>query len=238
MAKSVLTLDVLLSKEIEYDIETGKYAEGDRLPSERMLAEEFGVQRDTVRKALKILRDKGVVISRERAGYYVAAERVSFDLDSHISTKRVIEQMGKTTYVKLLTFEKIFVSKKMAAKTGLEEDSQVYRIMRLRYAGGVPMGIERSHVRCDMAPDLTEEDVHNKSLYEALRKKHQIYIVRSEGKITAVYANGLESELLNLKVAKPVMRYEALAYDRHGRLIEYFDDIILKDKVQFISKER
>lgn len=238
MARGVLTLDVLLSKEIEYDIETGKYSEGDRLPSERVLAEEFSVQRGTVRNALRILLDKGIVTCKERAGYYVAPERVNFSLDSHVSTKRVIEQMGKSTFVKLLTFEKIFVSKKMAMKTGLQEDSQVYRIMRLRYTGGVPMSIERSHVRCDMAPNLTEEDVHNKSLYEALRKKHQIYMVRSEGKVTAVYANGLESELLNLRVAKPVMRYEALAYDRHDRLIEYFDDIILKDKVQFISDDR
>lgn len=238
MAKSVLTLDVLLSKEIEYDIESGKYGEGDRLPSERTLAEEYGVQRGTVRSALRILLDKGFVVCKERAGYYVAPERVNFSLDSHVSTKRVIEQMGKSTFVKLLTFEKVFVSKKMALKTGLNEDSQVYRIMRLRYTGGVPMSIERSHIRCDMAPNLTEEDVHNKSLYEALRKKHQIYMVRSEGKVTAVYANGLESELLNLKVAKPVMRYEALAYDRHDRLIEYFDDIILKDKVQFVSDYR
>ena len=238
MAKGVLTLDVLLSKEIEYDIQRGKYKEGDRLPSERCLALSFGVQRGTIRNALRILLDKGIIICRERAGYYIAPERVGFNLDSHISTKRVIEQMGKSTFVKLLTFEKIFVSKKMAIKTGLQEDSQVYRIMRLRYTGGVPMSIERSHVRCDMAPNLADEDVHNKSLYEALRKKHQIYMVRSEGKVTAVYANGLESELLNLKVAKPGMRYEALAYDRHDRLIEYFDDIILKDKVQFISDDR
>lgn len=34
------------------------------------------------------------------------------------------------------------------------------------------------------------------------------------------------------------MRYEALAYDIHGRLIEYFDDIVIKDKVQFISYDR
>lgn len=238
MARGVLTLDVLLSKEIEYMIETGRYEEGDRLPSERKLTELYRVQRGTVRSALQILLNKGMITCKEKSGYYVAPRRVNFNLDAHISTKTVIEQMGKSTYVKLLTFEKIFVSEKMSRKTGLEEDSQVYRIMRLRYAGGVPMSLERSHIRCDLAPNLSEEDVHNKSLYEALRKKYQIYMVRSEGKVTAVYANGLESELLNLKVSRPIMRYEALAYDRHDRLIEYFDDIILKDKVQFISDDR
>lgn len=237
MAKSVLTLDILLSKEMEYLIESGEFSEGDRLPSERKLAEHFGVQRGTVRSALQILLDKGIIVSRERAGHFVAPRRIDFNLDAYNSQKAVIEQMGKSTYVKLLTFEKVYVSESMAKKTGLVADSQVYRIMRLRYAGGSPLGLERTHIRCDLAPGLSEEDVHNKSIYAALRRKHQIYIARSEGKVTAVYANGLESELLNLKVSKPVMRYEALVYDRKDRLIEYFDDIILKDKVQFISGE-
>lgn len=237
MAKNVLTLDVLLSKDIEYMIETDKYAEGSKLPSERQLAEFYGVQRGTVRSALRILLDKGVIVCKQRSGHYVAPRRVEFNLDAYASTKAVIEQMGKSTSAKLLTFEKVYVTEKMSKKTGWEEDSQVYRIMRLRYEGGAPMSLERSYIRCDLAPNISEEDVHNKSLYDALRKKHQIYMVRSEGKVTAVYANGLESELLNLKVAKPAMRYEALAYDRHDRLVEYFDDIILKDKVQFISDE-
>lgn len=237
MAKNVLTLDILLSKELEYLIEMGQFVEGDRLPSERKLAEHFGVQRGTVHRALQIMLDKGLIVSKERAGYFVAPRRIDFNLDVYNSRKVVIEQMGKPTYVKLLTFEKVYVSESMAQKTGLVVDSQVYRIMRLRYASGSPVGLERTHIRCDLAPGLSESDVHNKSIYETLRRKHQIYIARSEGKVTAVYANGLESELLHLKVSRPLMRYEALVYDRKDRLIEYFDDILLKDKVQFISDE-
>lgn len=236
-AKRVLTLDVLLAKELEYRMETENYQEGMRLPSERSLAEEFGVQRGTVRSALQILMDKGSIISKERSGYFVAPKRVAFDLNAYGSRKSLIEQMGKPTYVKLLTFEKIYVSEKMAQKTALQEDSQVYRIMRLRFAGSHPMSLERTHIRCDLVPGLREEDVHNKSIYATFRKKYRIYIARSEERVTAVYANGLESELLHTTRLHPVMRYEGLVYDRRNRLIEYFDDIILKEKVQFISDE-
>lgn len=235
--KRVLTMDILLSKELEYMLETEGYREGMRLPSERDLALQFGVQRGTVRSALQVLLDKGILISKERSGYYVAPSRVNFDLNAYDSRKAVIEQMGKSTYVKLLTFEKIYVSEKMARKTGLLEDSQVYRIMRLRFASGQPMALEKTHIRCALAPGLTEEDVHNKSIYASLRKKHHIHIARSEEKVTAVYANGLESELLNTTRSRPLMRYEGLVYDKKNRLIEYFDDIILKEKVQFISNE-
>lgn len=230
-------MDVLLSKEIEYMLESGQYTESGRLPSERKLAAAFGVQRGTVRSALQILLDKGMIQAKPRSGYFVAPRRIDFNLYAYDSRKAVIEQMGKTTYAKLLTFEKISVSEKMAEKTTLKVDSQVYRIMRLRFAGGFPMALERTHIRCDLVPGLTEEDVHNKSIYAALRKKHKIHIARSEQKVTAVYANGLESELLNTTRFRPLMRYEGLVYDSDERLIEYFDDIILKEKVQFISDE-
>lgn len=235
--KRVLTLDILLSKELEYILEAQGYEEGMRLPSERELAQRFGVQRGTVRSALQILLDKGMIQSKVRSGYYVSPRRVDFNLNAYDSRKAVIEQMGKSSYVKLLTYEKIYVTERMAKKTTLQEESQVFRIMRLRYANGSPMAVERTHIRCDLAPNLSEEDVHNKSIYAALRKKHKIYIARSEEKVTAVYANGLESELLKMTRSRPIMRYEGLVYDRKDRLIEYFDDIILKEKVQFISDE-
>ena len=100
------------------------------------------------------------------------------------------------------------------------------------------MALERAHIKCELAPGLTEEDVHNKSLYESLAVKYNEHVDWAESKVTAAFANGLESELLNIKVARPVMRYEGLVYDKEGRLLEYFDDIILKEQVQFISNDR
>ncbi len=235
--KRVLTLDVLIAKEIEYRLECGDCGEGTRLPSERSLAESFGVQRGTVRSALQILLNKGILVCRNRSGYYVAPKKITFDLKAYNSRKAIIEKTGQSNYVKLLIFEKIYVSEKMARKSGIAEDSQVYRIMRLRFAGGEPMSLERTYIRCDLAPSLTEEDVHDKSIYAALRRKYNIYISRSEETLTAVYANGLESELLKLRRSRPLMRYEGRVYDRRERLIEYFDDIIVKEKVQFVSNE-
>lgn len=237
MSKNVLTLDTAIAKEIEYRIEVGIVKEGDRLPSERSLAEEFGVQRGTVRAALKILQDKGFVQTRSKSGNFVAMKRIDFDLSAYNSRKIIFEKSGKTTNVKLMTFEKVALYGKAAVKMHVEDDTQVFKIMRLRYANNMPIALERTHIMCDLAPGLTEEDVHEKSIYRSLRQKFGIKEAYSESRVTAAYANGLESELLNLKVSHPVLRYEGRVYDRQNRLIEYFDDIILKDKVQFINNE-
>ena len=56
MKKNLLTLDVALSKEIKYMLKEEHYLPGDKLPSERKLAELFHVQRLTVRGALNHLK--------------------------------------------------------------------------------------------------------------------------------------------------------------------------------------
>lgn len=64
---------------------TGSYQPGDKLPSGPDLAKEFGVARMTVLSAIRVLRDEGLVISRQGSGTFVR-ERTQrpVDLRSHI----------------------------------------------------------------------------------------------------------------------------------------------------------
>lgn len=60
------------------------------------------------------------------------------------------------------------LTEKLAEKTLLSEGTEVYRIMRLRYENKTPIALEKSYVVCEFAKGLSQEDVHNKSLYETL----------------------------------------------------------------------
>jgi GntR family transcriptional repressor for pyruvate dehydrogenase complex len=66
---------------IENLIKNGKLKAGERLPSERYLAEEFKVSRNTVREAIKALAEKAVVVSRRGAGTYIAEGALSCMID-------------------------------------------------------------------------------------------------------------------------------------------------------------
>ena len=67
--------------EIEGLISSGELKVGSRLPSERELAESCQVSRNTVREAIKVLGEKGVVESRRGSGTFVAAGAVSCMID-------------------------------------------------------------------------------------------------------------------------------------------------------------
>jgi len=53
---------------------TGKYAPGDRLPAQTELAERYDVARETIKAALRILRDERLIVTRQGSGAFVRAQ--------------------------------------------------------------------------------------------------------------------------------------------------------------------
>jgi DNA-binding FadR family transcriptional regulator len=84
-----------ISAHLRQAIETGAYAEGDQLPPERQLANDFGAARSTVRRALDQLERAGLVSRRLGSGTYVlataAAGQPGADLTDEISPLQLIE---------------------------------------------------------------------------------------------------------------------------------------------------
>jgi GntR family transcriptional regulator len=64
---------VQVANNIAVRIEAGEITH--KLPSERDLAEEYGVAYQTVRHAMKVLRERGLIITRQGRGTFVAAGR-------------------------------------------------------------------------------------------------------------------------------------------------------------------
>jgi len=78
---------------IEDLIKGGELSAGDRIPSERFLAEKFRVSRNTVREAIKALAEKAVVVSKRGAGTFVAEGALSCMIDGVTRKKRRIKEI-------------------------------------------------------------------------------------------------------------------------------------------------
>jgi GntR family transcriptional repressor for pyruvate dehydrogenase complex len=90
-------------EQIEKMILEGNYNPGDVLPTERELAQSFGISRNTLREAFRILEREGLVETRPGGGRYV-----SKILGKEDETKRIIENIEKATILELLEARKIF----------------------------------------------------------------------------------------------------------------------------------
>lgn len=78
---------------IEELIRSGELRPGDRLPAERHLAESCTVSRNTIREAIKVMTEKGVVVSRRGAGTYVAEGALACIIDGVTRRRRRLREV-------------------------------------------------------------------------------------------------------------------------------------------------
>ena len=95
---------------IATSISDGTYVPGDRLPSEARLAEELGVNRLTVRRAIEELARAGVVESRQGSGTYVSAPIVRLPLSQRLSTDSLVAGITAQISERGYTYEDVLLA--------------------------------------------------------------------------------------------------------------------------------
>lgn len=119
-----------VARSIAASIAEGRYAPGDRLPSERGLADSFGVSRPTIRDAMIALEFQGLVEARQGSGVYVTArDQVERDVSE-----------AEVTALELTEARRLFEGEACALAAAAIEDDQVAALERMardlaRHAG-------------------------------------------------------------------------------------------------------
>ena len=218
MKKNLLTLDVALSKEIKYMLKEEHYLPGDKLPSERKLAELFHVQRLTVRGALNLLlQDKRILQSIR-----------NFSLHSE-------EDSGQLTY-ELYDFKKIEADNYLASEMLLPEKSKIYKIVWLYSDGTQLICINTTYIPEYIYPDLTQQIAASAPAIDLITNNCQITLAKSNQKVTLLYADTKTAQILNIPVNSPLMKYKGLMYDKQGHLAVFFENNMLIDRFGFIRE--
>lgn len=230
----LLNRDSIIAKEIKCMLQREEYKPGSRLPSERELAEQFGVQRLTARSALQNLIREGVIESRERSGYYVRPERAVINLNRFRPMKaRETENVRS----ELVSMERIELDKELSKKLELPLVTRVYRIKRIRYLvsekSDEPVSLDRSYIPEAIAPKLMKYDVEERSLYEILQTEYGIVPNRSSQKVSVVYANEEEAARLGVSLMKPLVKQRGRIYSTENQFVEYSESVMKADRFMF-----
>lgn len=235
MRKNLLTMDVILAKEIKYMLEKNGYRPGDKLPSERILAEKFNVQRQTIRNALTLLVQEKYIRPVQRKGYFVAPTRIL--ISTRQFTRNFIPAERDADMVcRLHGFERILADKHLSGKMLIPENTPVFRITKVYYENKIPLNLDCSYTPADIYPGLTPQMAEEKKILNLLLDNLQIEIAKSNQKVTLIYVNEKEAELLQVPPGSPLMKYKGLVYDRQGRLINFFENIMKMDEFAFIRE--
>lgn len=203
---------------LEEAIEDGRLPRGSRLESELDLAERLRISRPTMRAAIRLLVDKGLLVRRRGIGTMVAPKPVRRAV-ALTSLYDDLKEAGRDPTTHVLKFEEAACPPEIAEQLGLQPGDPVLSFERLRFAGADPISFMSNVVPVNLL-EIEKEDLERTGLYEVFREGGISPHVATQ-KVGARRAGDGEAEMLEIVPGDPVLTMERVAYDTNGRPIEY-----------------
>ncbi len=200
---------------------------GQVLPSESELSAEFGVSRVTIRRALEILRDEGLVDARQGFGWYVAGEPLRQHLDELGTIEGQLERRGVRPERRVIEFDFRAAPPRVANVLGTQ---QVLRVKRLNLADGTPFAVVTVWCPAEMGDHLSRRDVERHPFYELLG----IELRGASQTIGADSVDGADAALLGVPAGSPVLRCERITTDTHGRAVLMSEHVFPARRTEFV----
>jgi GntR family transcriptional regulator len=203
----------------------------DMLPTERQLAERFGVSRMTVRQALNGLRTEGYLHSVRGRGTFVAGPHLSKP-PALTSFSEDLKSRGYTPSTKVLAVEEVRLSTDVAVELGMAPGSRAFRVERLRLADGNPMCHEEVFLPAHRFPGLAGQALDT-SLYGVMRDVYGVVLRRAQQQIKAINLDARIADLLTVEPGAAALLVKRVTLDQDGRIVERGQSICRGDLYDF-----
>ena len=209
-----------LADSLRDKIYEGKYAFGDKLPSERSLAEKFGISHLTVRKALAILEEEGMLLRVQGKGTFVRAQKYSIDMQHMDGFSSMFGQQGITITNKVLYSGVREAGFKYSRIFGIPREEPVFELIRLRQNGEDPVALEYNILPTKRVLHVEEYDYSLYSLWDVYRQAG-IQLVEENQKLEIVKVFNPQADLLNVEEGADVLMLSSTGLDASGKVIEW-----------------
>lgn len=222
---------------IEEDIRAGNLRPGDRLPSERDLAEHFEVSRVTVRRAIGDLADVGLVESHQGSGTFVTASVVSDPANALMSFTELGRSRGLTASAEVFVCLVRPTTLHESEQLGIAPGAEVFELERVRKLEKLPVSIDHSLIPAVAVPGAESVEFTSISLYAVL-ESHGYGPRRTDYTVSASGATDRQAQLLDTKPGFPLLCTHTKSFDSQGRVIEIGNMFYRGDRYQFHASLR
>ena len=204
---------------LQEQIEHGLLAPGGKLPAERKLSEVFATTRITLREALVQLEALGLIYREERRGWFVAAQRLTYDLIERSHFHAMVRSQGRVASTELLSARLQPASAAICARLQLPALSSVVRICRLRRIDGRAVLYAEHYLNPNYFPDILEHELAH-SLTELYERVYGIRYGQVCFEILPTALPVAAAGALRVSAGSPGLHITRVNRDQHGRLID------------------
>lgn len=211
-------------KKIKNAIDTQQY-DNMRLPDERTLAQVYQVSRSTIKRALNILANQGIIFKKRGSGTFINPlylKNTAFlqYTGNNLGVTDSFRQGDQKPSIQLLDFKVIPASADIQRDLFLKKDDFVYKIERLRLLNQKPFMIETGYIPIKIVPELTREVV-SASIFNYLQDEKKQEVTKAFLSIYAKPSTPQEQNQLGLKKNEPTGIMEGIFFLDDGTPFEF-----------------
>ncbi|MGE4165922.1 MAG: phosphonate metabolism transcriptional regulator PhnF [Xanthobacteraceae bacterium] len=168
LASRGITLWRCIADDFEQLILIGRYANRERLPTEAEIAERYGVNRHTVRRAIAELSARGLVHTERGSGTYVKTDKLDYRIGQRTRFSEIIAAAGHEAEGRLQGHRLEPASDEIASRLGLMRGEQVLRLEIVRAADRVPISVGTTWLSAERFPEAAKVFRRHRSMTRTL----------------------------------------------------------------------
>lgn len=203
---------------IQQLIEDGSVPLGTRLENEIDLAEQLGISRPTMRRAIQYLVERGMVVRKRGVGTQVVRPTVR-RLAELSSLYDDLVKAGREARTEIRVLEVVPADAAIAQHLGVVAGSEITWIERLRSADGEPIALMTNAVPLEVLR-IRRDDLDGHGLYELLRRAGRAPRTATQT-VGATAASALQARTLRETRGAPLLTMSRTAWDESGRAVEH-----------------
>jgi GntR family transcriptional regulator len=223
-------------------ITQGKYPPGSRLPSEEQLAREFGVSRVSLREALRVLAQDGVIVRRHGNGTFIHDQKTTpvQDLSTILSISTMFARAGLEHQLVKADRRKIPANQRVAEKLQMKTGEKVWEIERVRAIGGKPAMYSLDYFPAALVPPGGEERIKDYlfSTYYFLSEVGNQKIDQGNCSLKPLLADRKLQRIMKWPRNTPVMYIETVDLNPERKPISYAREYYDADYFDFQVNRR
>jgi GntR family transcriptional regulator len=203
------------------DIESGHFSPGDRLPTERQIADAMGASLAPVRVALKQLELAGYIERTQGRGTFVVEKPVHYELRLMSSTTESLRSAGVEFQVEVVDQSVASPPVDVGQKLGAGADDEAFHLLRVVSVRSTPSILLESWIGGQFMGELVGDEIFDRggSLYDVLRKNGVVQ-ARATGEVRIHNALDWESDLLGIPFGAPLLALNSSTYTPDGQVID------------------
>ncbi|MBN1969681.1 MAG: GntR family transcriptional regulator [Candidatus Delongbacteria bacterium] len=224
-------------KILKHDIEHKIYQENTKLPPEREMAALFDVTRETIRKSLRRLQERGFIYTVKGQGNFVTKrEFVKYSLGKDKNFTDNIINIGMNPETRLISFEKIINDENLANTFETDISDEIWEIVRVRYADDTPVSLTKSYIPVKYAVDLDQKLGYYPSITEVLRKVYKLSSIKDTSEIEIRFPEKEDIKHLKVKKNYPLINVTSVNKMANGKSLELCTTNFRTDKIKITVK--